>query len=99
MCVLSDRTLSNWVYEFDKWAPTVIKVSFKVRPMNDIKMRVKVKWKPLSLEWKPRSSKSVLTCTGRHLASSTELAATTPPYLTWQTLAVRLQWLELSWQY
>lgn len=24
------RTLSNWVYEFDKWAPTVVKVSYKV---------------------------------------------------------------------
>ncbi|KAG7281626.1 hypothetical protein CRUP_019138 [Coryphaenoides rupestris] len=24
-------TLSNWVYEFDKWAPTVVKVSFKLR--------------------------------------------------------------------
>ncbi|CDQ85920.1 unnamed protein product [Oncorhynchus mykiss] len=23
-------TLSNWVYEFDKWAPTVVKVSYKV---------------------------------------------------------------------
>ena len=30
LCVL-DRTLSNWVYEFDKWAPTVVKVSYKVR--------------------------------------------------------------------
>ncbi len=27
---LIDRTLSNWVYEFDKWAPTVVKVSYKV---------------------------------------------------------------------
>lgn len=24
------RTLSNWVYEFDKWAPSVVKVSYKV---------------------------------------------------------------------
>uniref|UniRef100_A0AAZ3PWF2 SWI/SNF related, matrix associated, actin dependent regulator of chromatin, subfamily a, member 4 n=1 Tax=Oncorhynchus tshawytscha TaxID=74940 RepID=A0AAZ3PWF2_ONCTS len=24
-------TLSNWVYEFDKWAPSVVKVSYKVR--------------------------------------------------------------------
>lgn len=28
------RTLSNWVYEFDKWAPSVVKVSYKVS--NDI---------------------------------------------------------------
>uniref|UniRef100_A0A7N9B1J9 Transcription activator BRG1-like n=1 Tax=Mastacembelus armatus TaxID=205130 RepID=A0A7N9B1J9_9TELE len=25
-------TLSNWVYEFDKWAPTVVKVSYKGSP-------------------------------------------------------------------
>lgn len=25
------RTLSNWVYEFDKWAPSVVKVSYKVQ--------------------------------------------------------------------
>lgn len=25
-----NRTLSNWVYEFDKWAPSVVKVSYKV---------------------------------------------------------------------
>jgi len=24
------RTLSNWVYEFDKWAPSVVKISYKV---------------------------------------------------------------------
>lgn len=24
------RTLSNWVYEFDKWGPSVVKVSYKV---------------------------------------------------------------------
>ena len=36
MSFLLDRTLSNWVCEFDKWAPTVVKVSFKVRPVNDI---------------------------------------------------------------
>lgn len=28
--VFSYRTLSNWVYEFDKWAPSVVKVSYKV---------------------------------------------------------------------
>uniref|UniRef100_A0A4W5NWX4 SWI/SNF related BAF chromatin remodeling complex subunit ATPase 4 n=1 Tax=Hucho hucho TaxID=62062 RepID=A0A4W5NWX4_9TELE len=27
-----DRTLSNWVYEFDKWAPSVVKVSYKGSP-------------------------------------------------------------------
>lgn len=24
------RTLSNWTYEFDKWAPSVVKISYKV---------------------------------------------------------------------
>lgn len=28
--VFFDSTLSNWVYEFDKWAPSVVKVSYKV---------------------------------------------------------------------
>lgn len=30
VCCFALRTLSNWVYEFDKWAPTVVKVSYKV---------------------------------------------------------------------
>lgn len=25
------RTLSNWVYELDKWAPSVVKIAYKVR--------------------------------------------------------------------
>lgn len=25
------RTLSNWVYELDKWAPSVVKISYKVK--------------------------------------------------------------------
>lgn len=29
-CSFVYRTLSNWVYEFDKWAPSVVKVSYKV---------------------------------------------------------------------
>lgn len=29
-CCCICRTLSNWVYEFDKWAPSVVKVSYKV---------------------------------------------------------------------
>lgn len=29
--LVSTRTLSNWAYEFDKWAPSVVKVSYKVR--------------------------------------------------------------------
>lgn len=24
------RTLSNWVYELDKWAPSIVKISYKV---------------------------------------------------------------------
>lgn len=28
--VLFYRTLSNWTYEFDKWAPSVVKISYKV---------------------------------------------------------------------
>lgn len=27
---LSPRTLSNWVYELDKWAPSVVKIAYKV---------------------------------------------------------------------
>lgn len=27
---LFHRTLSNWTYEFDKWAPSVVKISYKV---------------------------------------------------------------------
>ena len=27
--LVSTRTLSNWAYEFDKWAPSVVKVSYK----------------------------------------------------------------------
>lgn len=27
---LYNRTLSNWTYEFDKWAPSVVKISYKV---------------------------------------------------------------------
>jgi len=26
------RTISNWMMEFDKWAPTVIKVAYKGSP-------------------------------------------------------------------
>ncbi len=26
------RTLSNWVYEFDKWAPTVTKIPYRGSP-------------------------------------------------------------------
>lgn len=33
---LIDRTLSNWVYEFDKWAPTVVKVSYKVSLFHQV---------------------------------------------------------------
>lgn len=29
--LISTSTLSNWAYEFDKWAPSVVKVSYKVR--------------------------------------------------------------------
>lgn len=25
------RTLSNWVYELDKWAPSVVKIAYKVQ--------------------------------------------------------------------
>lgn len=33
--LVSTRTLSNWAYEFDKWAPSVVKVSYKVcRPLR-----------------------------------------------------------------
>lgn len=28
---LLSRTLSNWVYELDKWAPSVVKIAYKVR--------------------------------------------------------------------
>lgn len=24
------RTLSNWVYELDKWAPSIVKIAYKV---------------------------------------------------------------------
>lgn len=28
--VFTSRTLSNWVYELDKWAPSVVKIAYKV---------------------------------------------------------------------
>lgn len=28
------RTLSNWVYELDKWAPSVVKIAYKVRQIS-----------------------------------------------------------------
>lgn len=37
LCLLSSippslrRTLSNWVYELDKWAPSVVKIAYKVQ--------------------------------------------------------------------
>lgn len=27
----TSRTLSNWVYELDKWAPSVVKIAYKVK--------------------------------------------------------------------
>lgn len=30
--VFTFRTLSNWVYELDKWAPSVVKIAYKVKP-------------------------------------------------------------------
>lgn len=29
--VFTSRTLSNWVYELDKWAPSVVKIAYKVK--------------------------------------------------------------------
>ena len=31
-CAVLCRTISNWMMEFDKWAPTVIKVAYKGSP-------------------------------------------------------------------
>lgn len=30
------RTLSNWVYELDKWAPSVVKIAYKVKKKKKI---------------------------------------------------------------
>lgn len=32
--VFTSRTLSNWVYELDKWAPSVVKIAYKVKLFN-----------------------------------------------------------------
>ena len=30
--IITSRTLSNWVLEFEKWAPSVVKVAYKGSP-------------------------------------------------------------------
>lgn len=43
------RTLSNWTYEFDKWAPSVVKISYKVWSFVFIYKCGKAKnWAPFS---------------------------------------------------
>lgn len=37
---LSFRTLSNWVYELDKWAPSVVKIAYKVRKVHSFHLRL-----------------------------------------------------------
>jgi len=34
LLLLSHRTLANWVLEFEKWAPAVVKFAYKGSPNN-----------------------------------------------------------------
>lgn len=71
--VLFGRTLSNWVYEFDKWAPTVVKVSYKVSYVAALLLREMVSWVIVTSEHVPDTERFFGSRAGKFHASGLQL--------------------------
>lgn len=54
--VFTSRTLSNWVYELDKWAPSVVKIAYKVKLFFPHATQASIDWWSIFLSLSPKGT-------------------------------------------